>query len=191
MSNIKLYDTMTFSEVFDSANAFLTAVKDCPLMVKTAVPLTYIMSDAYITNLYYLLFARYGNSPIANADTTQFKYKVYSLIFQYGPTWEKRLDLQTKIRDLQVEQVMNGSTAIYNKAYNPATTPTSQTTTELNYINEQNVQKIKKNEASAYAELWGLLRDDITAAFIDRFKICFKKVVLPEFPLLYTEDEEE
>lgn len=191
MSNIKLYDTMTFSEIFDSASAFLTAVKDCPLMVKTASPLTYIMTDVSITNLYYLLFAKYGNSPIANADTTQFKYKVYSLIFQYGPTWEKRLELQSGIRELEIAQVMNGSTAIYNKAYNPATTPTSQTTEELNYINEQNVQKMKKNEAAAYAELWGLLRDDITAAFIDRFKICFKKVVLPELPLVYTEDEEE
>lgn len=184
---------MTFSEVFDSANAFLTAVKDCPLMVKSVEnnTTTYIMGDTSINNLFYLLYARYGNSPIANADTTQFKYKVYSLIFQYGPTWEKRLALQSNIRDLGIEQVMNGNTAIYNKAYNPATTPTSQTTTELNYINEQNVQKIKKNEAAAYAELWGLLRDDITAAFIDRFKICFKKVVLPERPLLYTEDEEE
>ena len=191
MSNIKLYDTMTFSEVFDSAEVFLTAVKDCPLMLKTASPLTYIMGDASIMNLYYLLFAKYGNSPIANADVTQFKYKVYSLIFQYGPTWEKRLQLQTEIRELSVQTVMNGSTAIYNKAYNPGTTPTTQTTTELDYINEQNVQKIKKNEAAAYAELWGLLRDDITAAFIDRFKICFKKVVLPERPLLYTEDEEE
>lgn len=191
MSNIKLYDTMTFSEIFDSAETFLTAVKDCPLMLKTAVPLTYIMTDFSITNLYYLLFAKYGNSPIANADTTQFKYKVYSLIFQYGPTWEKRLALQADIRELNIEQVMNGNTAIYNKAYNPATTPTTQTTEELTYINEQNVQKIKKNEAAAYAELWGLLRDDITAAFIDRFKICFKKVVLPERPLLYTEDEEE
>ena len=76
MSNIKLYDTMTFSEVYGSASEFLTAVKGCPLMeVSTGV---YLLKDSSINNLFYLLYARYGNSPIANADVNQFKYKVYS-----------------------------------------------------------------------------------------------------------------
>ena len=189
MSNARLYDTMTFSEVFDSASNFVDAVKACPLMVKTASPLTYIMSDGAITNLFYLLYARYGNSPIANGDVNQFKYKVYSIIFQYGPTWEKKLDIQQKIRDLNLEDIKNGSTAIYNRALNPETDPTTHTTTELDYINEQNVNKQIRNDSAAYAEWWGLLRDDVSKYFIDRFKVCFKIVVMPERPLLYESEE--
>ena len=60
--------------------------------------------------MYYLLYARYGNTPIANYDQTQWKYKMFSIIFQYGPTWEKRLGIQTTLRGLQVSDLVdNGS----------------------------------------------------------------------------------
>lgn len=189
MSNVRLYDTQTFSEVFDSASDFVDAVKSCPLMVKTASPLTYLLSDASLTNLYYLLYAQYGNSPIANGDVNQFKYKMYSIIFQYGPTWEKKLWLQMQIRDLNLEDIKNGSTAIYNRALNPESDPTTHTTEELDYINEQTVNKQRRNDSAAYAEWWGLLRDDVSKYFIDRFKVCFKIVVMPERPLLYESEE--
>jgi hypothetical protein len=39
-----------------------------------------------VSLVYYLLYARYGNNPIANRDENQFKFKIFSVIFQYGPT---------------------------------------------------------------------------------------------------------
>lgn len=57
-----------------------------------------------------MLYARYGNNPIANYDETQFKYKVFSVIFQYGPTWEKRLSVQETLRGMQIADLLdNGS----------------------------------------------------------------------------------
>ena len=189
MSNIKLYDTMTFSEVYGSASEFLTAVKGCPLMeVSTDV---YLLKDSSINNLFYLLYARYGNSPIANADVNQFKYKVYSRIFQYGPTWEKKLEIQQSVRDLTLADLKKGTLSIYNKALNPETAPSTVDTGPLPYVNEQNVSKVEKNASQAYAEWMSLLEEDVTGYFIRRFESCFKKVVLPERPLLYVEDDNE
>ena len=42
--------------------------------------------------------AKYGNNPIANKDINQFKYKLFSTVFMYGPTWAKRLDIQKILR---------------------------------------------------------------------------------------------
>ena len=65
------------------------------------------ISNQNATTLFYLLYARYGNNPIANYDEEQFKYKIFSVVFQYGPTWEKKLALQATLRDLQLSDLID------------------------------------------------------------------------------------
>ena len=105
MSNVEMfpqYDTKLMAEVWNSASAFLTDYQNA------GIPTT--ISNQNATTLYYLLYARYGNTPIANYDENQWKYKMFSIIFQYGPTWEKRLDIQTTLRGLQISDLVdNGS----------------------------------------------------------------------------------
>ena len=149
------------------------------------------ISDTSATALFYLLYARYGNSPMANRDVNQFQYKIFSVIFQYGPTWEKELDVQSKVRALTDEQIRLGSKAIYNQALNPATEPSTGDLEELEYINQQNTTNYKKSPLEGYAILVDLLKDDITKQFIDKFNICFKKFVSSERPLLYVSEEDE
>lgn len=145
-----------------------------------------------VSLLYYLLYAKYGNTPVANNDLTQFKYKVFSVMYQYGPTWEKKIDIQAKIRNLTDADLLTGAKAIYNSALNPSTAPSTNTLDELTYINAQNTTNYKKSKMEAYNLQWGLLDDSLTAKFIEKFAICFKKFVYPEQPLLYvSEDEEE
>ena len=105
MSNVEMfpqYDTKLMAEVWNSASEFLTDYQNA------GIPTT--ISNQNATTLYYLLYARYGNTPIANYDENQWKYKMFSIIFQYGPTWEKRLDIQTTLRGLQISDLVdNGS----------------------------------------------------------------------------------
>lgn len=75
---IPRYDTKLMTEVWDSAADFVADYKT------VGIPTT--ISDNNATTLYYLLYARYGNTPIANYDVNQWKYKMFSVIFQYGPT---------------------------------------------------------------------------------------------------------
>ena len=99
---IPQYDTKLMTEVWSDASGFLTDYQN------VGIPTT--ISNQNATTLYYLLYARYGNTPIANYDENQWKYKMFSIIFQYGPTWEKRLDIQTTLRGLQIADLVdNGS----------------------------------------------------------------------------------
>lgn len=196
MSNFPHYQTVLFTDVYGEVNDFIYDYNN------VGIPKTISVENCM--TLYYLLYARYGNSPIANWDVTQFKYKVFSTIFQYGPVWEKKLSVQEALRSLNISDLIdngaihdlfthdgsnsgtldstvttdqdttntgtqtnvrsgsqtdahtgtignsgsdtynNYATAktgqdIHNHAFNPETAVTG--TTELGYINEQNVDK--------------------------------------------------
>lgn len=200
MSNIiktPQYSTMLFTDIWSKAEDFLADYEEAGVftepvteegvVVKAGTKLT----DENVTLLFYLLYSKYGNNPIANNDINQFKYKVYSIMFQYGPSWEKRLDIQEKLRALRDEDIQKGSKAIYNSALNPSTAPSTQALEELPYINSQNTTNYTKAKMDAFAQLWELIDADVTGDFIAKFKVCFKQFVRPENPLLYITDLEE
>lgn len=96
---IPQYDTKIFTDIWNRVSEFMYDYKH------VGIPTT--ISDSNATTLYYLLYARYANNPIANYDEEQFKYKVFSIIFQYGPTWEKRLSVQNTLRGLQLSDLVD------------------------------------------------------------------------------------
>ena len=171
------YRQVKFTDVWQSAESFVSDYKNNG--IETTI------SDKTATTLYYLLYSRYGNSVLASSDTNRFKYDVWATIFSYGPTWEKRLEIQDKLRNLTDDELFTGATQIYNHAYNPGTAPSTNTLDELTAINEQNTSKNKKGKMDAYAMLIALLETDVTESFLDKFKKLFLKVVQPELPLWY------
>ena len=186
MSNVEMipqYDTKLFNEIWEDADSFLEDYNN------VGIPTT--ISTQSATTLYYLLYAKYANNPLANYDENQFKYKVFSLIYSYGPTWEKKLSIQTRLRSLSEDDLIKGSKAIYNTALNPSDAPGTGTLEELDYINSQNTTNYKRSVMEAYGQLWNLLSTDVTTEFINRFKICFKMVVRPERTWIYVTDLEE
>ena len=174
------YRQVKFTDVWQTAESFVSDYKNNG--IETTI------SDKTATTLYYLLYSRYGNSVLASSDTNRFKYDVWATIFSYGPTWEKRLEIQGKLRNLTDDELFTGATQIYNHAYNPGTAPSTSTLDELTAINEQNTSKNKKGKMDAYAMLIALLETDVTESFLDKFKKLFLKVVQPELPLWYTTD---
>ena len=198
MSNQMLpeYSTVLFTQVWDEADEFVDEYKASGLYKDVSK-----ISDDSAETLFYLLYARYGNNPLANRDVNQFKYKVFSIIFQYGPAWEKELDVQAKIRAISDDpsdvndptkpNIFQGSKAIYNQALNPQTEPSTSSLNELTYINQQNTTNYKKSPLEGYAILLDLLKKDVTNEFLNRFQKCFKVFVSAEKPLLYVTDIEE
>ena len=189
MSNsmIPQYSTVLFTDVWDNVDDFKADYQSSGI---------YELENSRISAtsqnvLFYLLYARYGNNPIANRDINQFKYKVFSVIMQYGPTWEKRLNVQKAIRDLTVNDIRAGAFAMYNQAQNPATAPSTDTTDELTYINGQNTTRYTKSPLEGYSILLELLDTDVTEDFLKKFNICFKKFVSSERPLIYVSEEDE
>ena len=177
--------TKTFSEVFEAYNDFYYYYLHCgiPTTISSRGP----DQESNLRTLYYMLYAKFGNSHITNLDENQFIYKLFTIVFQYGPTWEKRLDVQSKLRAISDDDLLVGAKAVYNRALNPEQTPQTGDLTELEYINEQNTTNYKKSKMDAYTQLWDLLATDVTEEFLSRFKPLFKKFVSP---ILFTFEEE-
>lgn len=176
------YWTKKFSDIFGSTAVFKENYD--------ALGLGGITDNAMLNKLYYLLYAQYGNSHIANFDGMQFKIKVFTLIYQYGATWEKRIVYQEKIRALTDEELIQGAKNIYNHSYNPSTDPSTGTLEELTTVDDQNTTNFKKSKLEAYFQATQYLEDNFTKEFIDKFKSLFLKIVEPQEPLLYESDDE-
>ena len=176
------YRQIKFTDVYDSAESFLADYGDIGL------PKT--ISDTSATTLFYLLYGRFGNDIIASSDTNRFKYRLFSIVWQYGPAWEKKLEVQKKLRDMSEADILTGSRQIYNNATHPATEPGTNTDEELEYIDSQNVTKARKGKLEGYALLLSLIDTDVTQEFLNRFQKLFLTMVQPEEPLYYiTEDD--
>lgn len=177
------YNTKLFKEVWDNPDSFSEEYQNNG--IETTIATT------SVATLYYLLYARHGNDPIANLDINQWKYRVWSVIYQYGPTWEKRLELQKKIRSLTLDDLKKGSKAVYNKAYNPSGEPGTAALEEIDFISEQNTTNYKRADVEAYGIQWDALRTDVTEVFLRQFDKLFKKFVSHEHPTLYFSEEDE
>lgn len=174
---------ITFANAWEDVDMFLED------LAATNIPLP--VEEDKLTVLYYLLYSRYGNSVIASSDVNRFKFNVASIIFQYGGSWSKRLEIQEKLRGLTEDELIVGAKHIYNHSYNPSDAPSTQALEELTTINEQTVSHNKRGKLDAYAFLWELLDTDVTGEFLDKFKQLFLVIVQPELPLWYvTEDDE-
>lgn len=183
---IPQYSTVLFTDVWDDVDEFKADLAASPFAgsLSTSTP-------DNVSIVFYLLYGRYGNNPIANNDVNQWKFKIFSVIFQYGPTWQKRLDIQGKLRSLTESDILLGPKAVYNNALNPGTTPSTGSLDELTYINSQNTTNYKKSKMDAYMQLWDLLKTDVTEEFLNKFGKCFKQFVAPERPLIYVSEEDE
>lgn len=179
MSLVITNTTKTFVEIYDAASDFTSDY--------TTIGLGGITDSTLLTKLYYLIYAKYGNNHITNADETQFKYKLFSTIYQYGPYWEKELDIQNKLRSISDADLLIGAKAIYNHAFNPSTEPSTATLTELTYINDQNTTNYQKSKMDAFTQLMSILEADVTERFLVKFKPLFKRFVSP---ILFAIEEE-
>ena len=173
------YNTKLFCDIWQDADSFLLDMKASPIYQSE-------LSDANYQFIFYLLFQRYGNNPIATFNDEQFKMKIATGIYAYAPTYFKKSAIQKALRALNLDDLRDGFKSIQNRALNDATAPSTDTDEELAYLNEQIVNKGKRSIADAYAFLWGLLRNDLIEDFLDKFKKYFCKVVDSQRTILYT-----
>ena len=172
--------TRKFREIWNSADLFYSDY------TSFGIPTT--ISETNCKTLFYLLYAKYGNSHFANKDEVQGKLKVFSTIFKYGPAWEKRLEIQKSLQALDLADLREGTKQILNHAENPNTAPSTSALDELEYIDEQKAVNYKKSKVDAYASLWNMLATDVTEEFLNKFNKIFMFVVDEEDYYLYEED---
>ena len=181
------YITKTFTGIWDSYDKFKKDYDELVTLVSGGVT---PLKDDNARATYYLLYAKYGNNPIVNYDDTQFKMKVMTVIATYGPTWERKKAIQSSLRELSEDALIQGAKQIYNHAFNPSTEPTTTQLEELTHINEQNVTNNKKSKMEAYSILWANLHVDATDEYLNKFKNCFSRFVGDQCPILFAVEED-
>lgn len=182
--------TRSFADIFPNFEAFQTAWSATSFSQQAVALNQDIPEGNGISNLrliYELLLGRYANSTIASSDENRFTLQCMSVIFQHGPAWIKRLEIQHSLHEMDVnsEEFLHGSLSIYNQSLNPSADPGTDAFDTLNTINSQNVNLQKRDKFKALAILDELLRTDITAIFLDKFKSLFRVMVSPQRPLFY------
>lgn len=176
----------TFAEIYPTFNEFKEAYTSSKLpLVSYIGPAT----SEPVQTLYYLLYGKYGNSTIASSDENRFEYRLFSLVYQYGPNWIEETKIQKAIRALTLDQLKVGGKAIYNTALNPSTEPSTGSLTELTYINSQNTTNYAKSDVEAYALKLELLRNDTTEEFLNKFKSLFLRIVEPDVPIIFPNED--
>ena len=192
MSNSVLFisgrDTLLFTEVWEDYDSFKT---DYDALIAGFEENTTPVLATSLKTIFYLLFARYGNNPIANSDIGQFKMKIVSTIYAYGPMWQRKQAIQTSLRSLTDADLLQGAKQIYNHALNPSSEPSTSSLTELTYINDQNTANHQKSKMEAYSILWSLLHADATKEFLDKFKKCFAVFVDKMRVPFYIENDDD
>lgn len=143
------------------------------------------ITDDYLEKTFYLLYAKYGNSHIANADEHQFMMRLFANIYMYGPNWAKKMEIQSELRGMTIEQLKDGGKTISNHSFNPSTAPATGSLEELTTIDDQNTANYRKSTIGASTELWGILTSDLTKDYLNKFKKLFLTIVNPELPLYY------
>lgn len=139
---------------------------------------------------YALIRARHGTDLIIG-DETQWQYRFFAVLYEYGGYWAKQQQIQTKLLTMEENEVRAGSLSISSSAMNPAEKPadTFEGTdiSKIDTINTQNTTTYQKNARDAYVELSGMLRTNYTEDFLRKFDKLFKKILDLDFD---DEDEE-
>ena len=181
---IPMYNTKLFNDIFPTADSF----KENYDTFQATAGLTNALDDIDKAITWQLLTAQYGNTPIANLSENQFKVKVWQIMFEYGPSWVKRLDIQQSLRDANITDLREGQKFITNTSLAPDQAPSTE---EVSYVNQQNVSKSKTSLLGTYGNLWNMIKFDVTKEYIDKFAPLFLKVVIPKTDIYYTEEEDD
>ena len=172
------YSRYTFKDLFKDASVFKDAVKTDNLLEPE-------ITDTVIVKFYYMMFAKFANSPISQSDSEAWLYNLIFTMNAYLPTYLKKEAMQKELRALDTDDIRIGFSSIYNHAFNPSTTPSTGEDEELPYVNEQNVNKTKKNVVDALSTLWEMLHTNLWEDLLRKFNKLFSKIVTPANNVVY------
>lgn len=170
--------TRKFSEIFPSVDEWNEASVGGEL-IKNLIPSPF-KSTTRNTMLYYLLYAKYGESHIVNRNEDQWKLEMFSRIYQYGGIWEKKLYVRDNLLAMTDEELREGGHDIINHATNPNTDPNTEI---IARIDGQSVNKHRRSKVEGYAILMSMLDEDITRDFLKKFENMFLKFLGRDEPL--------
>lgn len=184
-SIVPAYSRYTFKDIFPDVDTFKDTMTDNSAILDSSITATVQVQ------FYYMMLAKYSNTPIAKSDGEEWIYDLIFTMNAYLPTFIKKDAIQKELRSFSTSDVQEGFKSIYNHAYNPSTTPSTGTDEELPYVNDQNVNKTKKNVIDALSSFWEMLHTNLWEELIRKFQKLFSKIVSPANNVVYIMEDDE
>lgn len=182
--------TIKFKDAFEDFDAFKTEFRASPLNESN-------LTDSTLGIIYAGILARFGDHYYTGTDLNRNKLRTFLILKSEGLIFQKKLEIQNTILSMELPELKDDGIIVSNYAENPAnkgagTYEEGEYKGEdfMKYVNNQNAQKSKKGNLTAYRDQKYSLKDEITP-FIDKFKVLFENIywtsLLPAFGIY--EDE--
>lgn len=187
-----VYLTNTFSEIFPDLETFVARIAD----FNVNNILFAGMTDNDFTLTYLLLTSEYADTPINSVDNNHFIAQLVVTMNNFGPQWAKRRNIRAEVIAIEDPQDAAKDKTVYNQADNPASLDPVGTGNDeiLQYINHQSATILNPNKIKAYenyVDYFDSRTNDLDLAYISKFKKLFMRIVSPQMPILFIEEEEE
>lgn len=174
----------TFLNVYPTVDDFLSEYQKNHFVIEG-------VSNQELTDVYYSLMSEYMES--------EFKYRysidmIHLALFrtlrdQY-PAYKKRLEIQKKIFDLTMEDILSGGIFINSGMDNTDSNNIDPLNTELPYTRTKSLQKRQYSQIDALGRNYASIISGLTADFIESFRDLFIRFIVGSREYLpFTEDE--
>ena len=150
-------------------------------------------TDTSLEILYSQLYAKHGSDHIRYSDAEQWKYAVFSIIYNEGVKWQVSRVKQDELENLTDTDILYTGKQITNATQNPSTSDKDMSDTDgLPTIDVQNANIYLVNKIVGYSGYINSLKD-VTTEFINKFDKLFSMVVTSPGRVMYAnyEDDEE
>ena len=178
------FETSYFSDIYPDLETFEA---DFELFKDSLAFYGDFKAPSMVSKIYFMLASEYAYSHHIGARD-QWKAMLWARIFEYGPYLEKDLEMQKEVLKLDINDLREGTKAIYNSALNPGTYPSTNSLQELDYINQQNTTNYKKSKAEAILVLKEIMNKNLIKEFLGRFKNLFIGICYPNYSRYYIND---
>jgi hypothetical protein len=136
--------TSTFDDIFPTKNDFLTEYRNSDLNDAN-------ITDETLSLIYVELYATYGDHYYTATNDVRNVLKTFSIIKNEGLIFQKKLEIQNSLLNLNLNEITEEATVISNYAENPGdegviTTDAYSGEDFLKYVNNQNVSKTKREK---------------------------------------------
>jgi hypothetical protein len=173
-----------FSEVWGDSTEMLNDFRSSDLNKAN-------FTDTSLRILYAQLYARHGSDHIRYMDAHQWKYAVFTIIFNEGIKWQVSRLKQDELESLTEDEILYGGKSVVNRTENPSTADSGMDDSDgLPTIDAQDVSINKMNKVIGYSGYLASLRD-VTSAFVSRFDSLFSRVIINPGTVFFRNDGEE
>lgn len=148
-------------------------------------------SDTSLGVLFSQIYARHGSDHIAYSDAEQWKYAVFSIIYNEGMRWQVSRLKQDELESLTESEILYGGKVVTNATRNPSTSDQDMSDTEgLPTIDAQDASINVMNKVVAFSGYVNSLKD-VTTEFINKFDKLFSRVITNPGRVMYVSDPED